>query len=258
MASNVLQNWSGADSSSRDPRLAAHFAKGRSRVLRLRSHRAVAAARKSHALMLLANLQRAGHRPIVAHGRRDGLIAIRRQVRERRCSRKSRSENVRGARQSALLESTGPTAALRSTRRSGGGATLIDFFGHIGKHFTVKRNDAEGVGEGALGRRTLVYRIQLHAASAYDSCICSRSYHAHYASRRVHDNAATYHPLARPIRRVSANAISWPRAASRGLRRFGTEVRQDGSPVAANLDPQMTSRTSSISSSINVARPRRA
>ncbi|PYP19124.1 MAG: tyrosine--tRNA ligase [Gemmatimonadetes bacterium] len=94
-------------------------------------------------LMLLANLQRAGHRPIVLMGGGTGLIGDPSGKSSERplLSKEQIRENVRRQRdQSArFLEfGTGPTAALLLDNAKWlGEQLLIDFLRDVGKHFTV-------------------------------------------------------------------------------------------------------------------------
>jgi tyrosyl-tRNA synthetase len=94
-------------------------------------------------LMLLANLQRAGHRPIVLMGGGTGLIGdpSGKSTERPLLSREQIRENVRRQRdQSArFLEfGPGPTAALLLDNAKWlGEQRLIDFLRDVGKHFTV-------------------------------------------------------------------------------------------------------------------------
>src|SRR3989441_2909290 len=94
-------------------------------------------------LMLLANLQRAGHRPIVLMGGGTGLIGDPSGKSSERplLSKEQIRENVRRQRdQSArfLDFGTGPTAALLLDNAKWlGEQRLIDFLRDVGKHFTV-------------------------------------------------------------------------------------------------------------------------
>src|SRR6266568_5166407 len=94
-------------------------------------------------LMLLANLQRAGHRPIVLMGGGTGLIGdpSGKSAERPLLSREEIRENVRRIRdQSArFLEfGTGPTAALvLDNAKWLVEQRLIDFLRDVGKHFTV-------------------------------------------------------------------------------------------------------------------------
>ena len=94
-------------------------------------------------LMLLANLQRAGHRPIVLMGGGTGLIGDPSGKSSERplLSKEQIRENVRRQRdQSArfLDFGTGPSAALLLDNAKWlGEQLLIDFLRDVGKHFTV-------------------------------------------------------------------------------------------------------------------------
>jgi len=94
-------------------------------------------------LMLLANLQRGGHRPIVLMGGGTGLIGdpSGKSTERPLLSKEQIRENVRRQRdQSArFLEfGTGPTAALLLDNAKWlGELHLIDFLRDVGKHFTV-------------------------------------------------------------------------------------------------------------------------
>jgi len=94
-------------------------------------------------LMLLANLQRAGHRPIVLMGGGTGLIGDPSGKSSERplLSKEQIRENVRRQRdQSArfLDFGTGPSAALLLDNAKWlGELLLIDFLRDVGKHFTV-------------------------------------------------------------------------------------------------------------------------
>src|SRR5207245_3856226 len=94
-------------------------------------------------LMLLANLQRAGHRPIVLMGGGTGLIGDPSGKSSERplLSKEQIRENVRRQRdQSArfLDFGTGPTAALLLDNAKWlGEQRLIDFLRDVGQHFTL-------------------------------------------------------------------------------------------------------------------------
>src|SRR5437867_1418186 len=94
-------------------------------------------------LMLLANLQRHGHRPIVLMGGGTGLIDDPSKKSNERplLSKEEIRENVRGMRDQAarFLEfGAGPTAALLLDNAKWlGEQRLIDFLRDIGKHFSV-------------------------------------------------------------------------------------------------------------------------
>src|SRR3989475_11641295 len=128
------------------PGLGAHFAKGGGRVTRCCGFDPPAPSLQLGnlmPLMLLANLQRAGHRPIVLMGGGTGLIGDpsgKSSERPLLCQEQIR-ENVRRQRdQSArfLDFGTGPTAALLLDNAKWlVEQRLIDFLRDVGKHFTV-------------------------------------------------------------------------------------------------------------------------
>jgi len=143
--SNVLQelDWRGFVQQA-TPGLAAHFAKGP--VTAYCGFDPTAPSLqlgKLMPLMLLANLQRAGHRPIVLMGGGTGLIGDPSGKSSERplLSKEQIRENVRRQRdQSArfLDFGTGPTAALLLDNAKWlGEQRLIDFLRDVGKHFTV-------------------------------------------------------------------------------------------------------------------------
>src|SRR5205809_685066 len=145
MASNVLQEleWRGFVQQS-TPGLAAHFAKGPVTAYcgfdpTVRSLQ----VGNLMPLMLLANLQRHGHRPIVLMGGGTGLIGdpSGKSAERPLLSREEIRENVRRLRdQSArFLEfGTGPAAAfLLDNAKWLVEQHLIDFLRDVGKHFTV-------------------------------------------------------------------------------------------------------------------------
>jgi len=145
MASNVLQEleWRGFVQQA-TPGLAAHFAKGP--VTAYCGFDPTAPSLQLGnlmPLMLLANLQRAGHRPIVLMGGGTGLIGDPSGKSSERplLSKEQIRENVRRQRdQSArFLEfGTGPTAALLLDNAKWlVEQHLIDFLRDVGKHFTV-------------------------------------------------------------------------------------------------------------------------
>src|SRR5258708_33317316 len=145
MASNVLQEleWRGFVQQA-TPGLAAHFAKGP--VPAYCGFDPTAPSLQLGnlmPLMLLANLQRTGHRPIVLMGGGTGLIGDPSGKSSERplLSKEQIRENVRRQRdQSArFLEfGTGPTAALLLDNAKWlVEQHLIDFLRDIGKHFTV-------------------------------------------------------------------------------------------------------------------------
>ncbi len=145
MASNVLQEleWRGFVQQA-TPGLAAHFAK--TPVTAYCGFDPTAPSLQLGnlmPLMLLANLQRAGHRPIVLMGGGTGLIGDPSGKSSERplLSKEQIRENVRRQRdQSArFLEfGTGPTAALLLDNAKWlVEQHLIDFLRDIGKHFTV-------------------------------------------------------------------------------------------------------------------------
>src|SRR5437667_11024276 len=144
-ASNVLQEleWRGFVQQA-TPGLAAHFAKGP--VTAYCGFDPTAPSLQLGnlmPLMLLANLQRAGHRPIVLMGGGTGLIGDPSGKSSERplLSKEQIRENVRRQRdQSArfLDFGTGPTAALLLDNAKWlGEQRLIDFLRDVGKHFTV-------------------------------------------------------------------------------------------------------------------------
>src|SRR2546427_9835711 len=143
--SNVLQelDWRGFVQQA-TPGLAAHFAKGP--VTAYCGFDPTAPSLQLGnlmPLMLLANLQRAGHRPIVLMGGGTGLIGDPSGKSSERplLSKEQIRENVRRQRdQSArfLDFGTGPTAALLLDNAKWlVEQRLIDFLRDVGKHFTV-------------------------------------------------------------------------------------------------------------------------
>jgi len=142
---NVLQEleWRGFVQQA-TPGLAAHFAKGPVTAYcgfdpTVRSLQ----VGNLMPLMLLANLQHHGHRPIVLMGGGTGLIGdpSGKSAERPLLSREEIRENVRRMRdQSArfLQFGTGPTAALLLDNAKWlGEQRLIDFLRDVGKHFTV-------------------------------------------------------------------------------------------------------------------------
>ena len=128
------------------PGLAAHFAKGGGPVTAYCGFDPTAPSLQLGnlmPLMLLANLQRAGHRPIVLMGGGTGLIGDPSGKSSERplLSQEQIRENVRRQRdQSArfLDFGTGPTAALLLDNAKWlVEQRLIDFLRDVGKHFTV-------------------------------------------------------------------------------------------------------------------------
>ncbi len=145
MSSNVLQEleWRGFVQQA-TPGLAAHFAQGPVTAYcgfdpTVRSLQ----VGNLMPLMLLANLQRHGHRPIVLMGGGTGLIGdpSGKSAERPLLSREEIRENVRRMRdQSArfLQFGTGTTAALLLDNAKWlGEQRLIDFLRDVGKHFTV-------------------------------------------------------------------------------------------------------------------------
>src|SRR5882672_2760355 len=145
MASNVLQEleWRGFVQQA-TPGLAAHFAKGP--VTAYCGFDPTAPSLQLGnlmPLMLLANLQRAGHRPIVLMGGGTGLIGDPSGKPGERplLSKEEIRENLQHQRDqmARFLEfGAGPTAALLLDNAKWLGAQgLIDFLRDVGKHFTV-------------------------------------------------------------------------------------------------------------------------
>src|SRR5467141_4318804 len=143
--SNVLQEleWRGFVQQA-TPGLAAHFAKGP--VTAYCGFDPTAPSLQLGnlmPLMLLANLQRAGHRPIVLMGGGTGLIGDPSGKPGERplLSKEEIRENVHRMRDQAarFLEfGAGPTAALLLDNAKWlGSQGLIDFLRDVGKHFTV-------------------------------------------------------------------------------------------------------------------------
>jgi tyrosyl-tRNA synthetase len=145
MTSNVLQEleWRGFVQQA-TPGLAAHFAKGPVTAY-CGFDPTVPSLQVGNLmpLMLLANLQRHGHRPIVLMGGGTGLIGdpSGKSAERPLLSKDEIRENVRRMRDQAarFLEfGAGPTAALLLDNAKWlGEQRLIDFLRDIGKHFSV-------------------------------------------------------------------------------------------------------------------------
>src|SRR3989475_3511981 len=173
---NVLQEleWRGFVQQA-TPALAAHFAKGP--VTAYCGFDPTAPSLQLGnlmPLMLLANLKRAGHRPIVLMGGGTGLIGDPSGKSSERplLSKEQIRENVRRQRdQSArfLDFGTGPTAALvLDNAKWLVEQRLIDFLRDVGKHFTVNGMMQEESGKARMDSGLSFTEFSYMLLQAYD------------------------------------------------------------------------------------------
>jgi len=246
MASNVLQEleWRGFVQQA-TPGLAAHFAKGP--VTAYCGFDPTAPSLQLGnlmPLMLLANLQRAGHRPIVLMGGGTGLIGDPSGKSSERplLSKEQIRENVRRQRdQSArFLEfGTGPTAALLLDNAKWlVEQHLIDFLRDIGKHFTVnvmmQKESVKARMDGGLSFTEFSYML----LQAYDFLYLFRERQCtlQVAGSDQWGNITAGVELIRRVENADAHGLVAPLVTRASGQKFGKT--ESG---AVYLDPEMTS-----------------
>jgi len=246
MASNVLQEleWRGFVQQA-TPGLAAHFAKGP--VTAYCGFDPTAPSLQLGnlmPLMLLANLQRAGHRPIVLMGGGTGLIGDPSGKSSERplLSKEQIRENVRRQRdQSArFLEfGTGPTAALLLDNAKWlVEQHLIDFLRDIGKHFTVnvmmQKESVKARMDGGLSFTEFSYML----LQAYDFLYLFRERQCtlQVAGSDQWGNITAGVELIRRVENAEAHGLVAPLVTRASGQKFGKT--ESG---AVYLDPEMTS-----------------
>jgi len=246
MASNVLQEleWRGFVQQA-TPGLAAHFAKGP--VTAYCGFDPTAPSLQLGnlmPLMLLANLQRAGHRPIVLMGGGTGLIGDPSGKSSERplLSKEQIRENVRRQRdQSArFLEfGTGPTAALLLDNAKWlVEQHLIDFLRDIGKHFTVnvmmQKESVKARMDGGLSFTEFSYML----LQAYDFLYLFRERQCtlQVAGSDQWGNITAGVELIRRVESADAHGLVAPLVTRASGQKFGKT--ESG---AVYLDPEMTS-----------------
>ncbi len=246
MASNVLQEleWRGFVQQA-TPGLAAHFAKGP--VTAYCGFDPTAPSLQLGnlmPLMLLANLQRAGHRPIVLMGGGTGLIGDPSGKSSERplLSKEQIRENVRRQRdQSArFLEfGTGPTAALLLDNAKWlVEQHLIDFLRDIGKHFTVnvmmQKESVKARLDGGLSFTEFSYML----LQAYDFLYLFRERQCtlQVAGSDQWGNITAGVELIRRVENADAHGLVAPLVTRASGQKFGKT--ESG---AVYLDPEMTS-----------------
>ena len=246
MASNVLQEleWRGFVQQA-TPGLAAHFAKGP--VTAYCGFDPTAPSLQLGnlmPLMLLANLQRAGHRPIVLMGGGTGLIGDPSGKSSERplLSKEQIRQNVRRQRdQSArFLEfGTGPTAALLLDNAKWlVEQHLIDFLRDIGKHFTVnvmmQKESVKARMDGGLSFTEFSYML----LQAYDFLYLFRERQCtlQVAGSDQWGNITAGVELIRRVENADAHGLVAPLVTRASGQKFGKT--ESG---AVYLDPEMTS-----------------
>jgi len=246
MASNVLQEleWRGFVQQA-TPGLAAHFAKGP--VTAYCGFDPTAPSLQLGnlmPLMLLANLQRAGHRPHRAHGRRDRIDrrSVGKSSERPLLSKEQIRENVRRQRdQSArFLEfGTGPTAALLLDNAKWlVEQHLIDFLRDIGKHFTVnvmmQKESVKARLDGGLSFTEFSYML----LQAYDFLYLFRERQCtlQVAGSDQWGNITAGVELIRRVENADAHGLVAPLVTRASGQKFGKT--ESG---AVYLDPEMTS-----------------
>ena len=246
MASNVLQEleWRGFVQQA-TPGLAAHFAK--TPVTAYCGFDPTAPSLQLGnlmPLMLLANLQRAGHRPIVLMGGGTGLIGDPSGKSSERplLSKEQIRENVRRQRdQSArFLEfGTGPTAALLLDNAKWlVEQHLIDFLRDIGKHFTVnvmmQKESVKARLDGGLSFTEFSYML----LQAYDFLYLFRERQCtlQVAGSDQWGNITAGVELIRRVENADAHGLVAPLVTRASGQKFGKT--ESG---AVYLDPEMTS-----------------
>jgi tyrosyl-tRNA synthetase len=246
MASNVLQEleWRGFVQQA-TPGLAAHFAKGP--VTAYCGFDPTAPSLQLGnlmPLMLLANLQRAGHRPIVLMGGGTGLIGDPSGKSSERplLSKEQIRENVRRQRdQSArFLEfGTGPTAALLLDNAKWlVEQHLIDFLRDVGKHFTVnvmmQKESVKARMDGGLSFTEFSYML----LQAYDFLYLFRERQCtlQVAGSDQWGNITAGVELIRRVENADAHGLVAPLVTRASGQKFGKT--ESG---AVYLDPEMTS-----------------
>jgi tyrosyl-tRNA synthetase len=195
-------------------------------------------------LMLLANLQRAGHRPIVLMGGGTGLIGDPSGKSSERplLSKEQIRENVRRQRdQSArFLEfGTGPTAALLLDNAKWlGELHLIDFLRDVGKHFTVnvmmQKESVKARMESGLSFTEFSYML----LQAYDflHLFRERQCTLQVAGSDQWGNITAGVELIRRVENAEAHGLVAPLVTRASGQKFGKT--ESG---AVYLDPEMTS-----------------
>src|SRR5881409_555979 len=243
---NVLQEleWRGFVQQA-TPGLAAHFAKGA--VTAYCGFDPTAPSLQLGnlmPLMLLANLQRAGHRPIVLMGGGTGLIGDPSGKSSERplLSKEQIRENVRRQRdQSAhfLDFGTGPTAALLLDNAKWlVEQRLIDFLRDVGKHFTVnvmmQKESVKARMESGLSYTEFSYML----LQAYDflHLYRERQCTVQVAGSDQWGNITAGVDLIRRVENAEAHALVAPLVTRASGQKFGKT--ESG---AVYLDPQMTS-----------------
>ena len=246
MASTVLQEleWRGFVQQA-TPGLAAHFAKGPVTAYcgfdpTVRSLQ----VGNLMPLMLLANLQRHGHRPIVLMGGGTGLIGdpSGKSAERPLLSRDEIRENVRRMRdQSArFLEfGTGPTAAfLLDNAKWLVEQHLIDFLRDVGKHFTVnvmmQKESVKARMESGLSFTEFSYML----LQAYDFLYLFRERQCtlQVAGSDQWGNITAGIELIRRVENADAHGLVAPLVTRASGQKFGKT--ESG---AVYLDPEMTS-----------------
>ena len=195
-------------------------------------------------LMLLANLQRAGHRPIVLMGGGTGLIGDPSGKSSERplLSKDQIRENVRRMRdQSArILEfGAGPTAALLLDNAKWlVEQHLIDFLRDVGKHFTVnvmlQKESVKARMESGLSFTEFSYML----LQAYDFLHLYRERHCtlQVAGSDQWGNITAGVELIRRVENAEVHALVSPLVTRASGQKFGKT--ESG---AVYLDPEMTS-----------------
>jgi len=195
-------------------------------------------------LMLLANLQRGGHRPIVLMGGGTGLIGDPSGKSSERplLSKEQIRENVRRMRdQSArILEfGAGPTAALLLDNAKWlGEQHLIDFLRDIGKHFTVnvmlQKESVKARMESGLSFTEFSYML----LQAYDFLHLYRERQCtlQVAGSDQWGNITAGVELIRRVENAEVHALVSPLVTRASGQKFGKT--ESG---AVYLDPEMTS-----------------
>jgi tyrosyl-tRNA synthetase len=195
-------------------------------------------------LMLLANLQRGGHRPIVLMGGGTGLIGdpSGKSTERPLLSKEQIRENVRRQRdQSArFLEfGTGPTAALLLDNAKWlGELHLIDFLRDVGKHFTVnvmmQKESVKARMESGLSFTEFSYML----LQAYDflHLFRERQCTLQVAGSDQWGNITAGVELIRRVENAEAHGLVAPLVTRASGQKFGKT--ESG---AVYLDPEMTS-----------------
>ena len=195
-------------------------------------------------LMLLANLQRAGHRPIVLMGGGTGLIGDPSGKSSERplLSKEQIRENVRRQRdQSArfLDFGTGPSAALLLDNAKWlGEQLLIDFLRDVGKHFTVnvmmQKESVKARMESGLSFTEFSY--MLLQAYVFWHLYRARQCTLQVAGRDQWGNITAGVELIRRVENAEVHALVAPMVTRASGQKFGKT--ESG---AVYLDPEMTS-----------------